>query len=1040
VNSRPQRRTDHTPQRTVLSLLPADADRASPENNRSWKGYLLNDKGMPTARIPSSTYRLQFNRSFTFRDATRIIGYLHDLGVTDIYASPYFKAKAGSMHGYDIVDHNALNPEIGAEEDCRAMVAELKRHGMGQVLDIVPNHMCIESPENAWWMDVLENGPSSPYARFFDIDWTPVKKELKDKVLIPVLGSQYGDVLENQEIQVVFDQGAFTVRYYEHAFPIRPQTYVQLLELRLEELRTALPEQHADLVELLSILTALRNLPSYLENDLEKINERYREKEVIKKRLGTLYGASPDIRSHVDTNVLLVNGTKGDAKSFDLLDELMNQQIYRLSYWRVATEEINYRRFFDINGLGAIRMEHAEVFAATHALVFRLVREGSVTGLRVDHPDGLYNPVEYFHRLQRGCFVQQSLADASTGNSGAEAADVERGLAQQYDETVLADAAYRPFYIVGEKILTKAERMPEDWPIFSTTGYVFLNSVNGVFVAGEHAKAFDSLYAKFIKVKINIQDVIYEKKKLVMQVGMASEVNTLGHILNDMSEKNRHTRDFTLNSLTAALIEVIALFPVYRTYTNTWQVTDRDRQVIELALSRAKRKNPAISESIFDFLGDVLLLRFSADSSDAGKAAWLDFTMRFQQITGPVMAKGMEDTAFYVYNRLSSLNEVGGMPERFGTPLETFHGQNIERMKSWPHALITTATHDMKRGEDTRQRINVLSEMPREWSDRIRAWSRLNKKHKAMIDGAEAPDRNEEYLLYQTLIGSWPVDPADPSGGEAFVQRIEDYMIKALREAKVNTSWINPNSRYETAVQDFVRKVLRPGHASRFLADFAPFQKTVSHYGMFNSLSQTLLKICSPGVPDFYQGTELWDFSLVDPDNRRTVDFARRLEIRSDLIRRRESMTGVALAWDLVLAKDDGAVKLHLIHEALRFRREHRRLFAEGEYRPLEAQGTHAVNLCAFARTYGNDTVLAVVPRFLARLIAGPGALPFGKAVWADTAITLSDREAGLRFQNVFTGEVLSSNQEGDRPVLYLADVFASFPVALLHRLSGGGA
>jgi (1->4)-alpha-D-glucan 1-alpha-D-glucosylmutase len=988
-------------------------------------------------RIPCATYRLQFNNRFRFADATRIITYLHDLGITDVYASPYFKAKKGSLHGYDIVDPNALNPEVGTEEDCAALSAELRRHGMGQVLDIVPNHMCVDSSENLWWMDVLENGPSSPYAKFFDIDWTPVKKELKDKVLIPILGNQYGNILEGQELRLVFEEGAFFVYYYEHKFPLRPQTYVVALEYGLEELRVRLPEADPDLAEFLSIMTALRHLPSYTETDPERITERYREKEVIKRRLWALVTQNDGIKAHIENNVLLFNGTRGDAKSFDLFDDLMNQQVYRLAHWRVATEEINYRRFFDVNGLGAIRMEHPAVFAATHALIFRMIREGSVTGLRVDHPDGLYNPVEYFHRLQRGCFVQQGLAAQSgEGENQAAPGVAEQVLAQQYDEEVLRDPAFKPFYIVGEKILTKSERMPEDWPIFSTTGYVFLNTVNSVFIDGEQAKTFDAIYEKFIRTRVNVQDVIYEKKKLVMQVAMSSEVNTLGHYLNDLSEKNRHTRDFTLYSLRSAIIEVTAAFPVYRTYTNTWLANDRDRQVIELAVSRAKRNNPAISESIFDFLKEVLLLRFPKDFSDENKAEWLDFVMRFQQVTGPVMAKGVEDTAFYIYNRLVSLNEVGGMPERFGTPLETFHGQNIERMKSWPHALIATETHDTKRSEDVRARINVLSEIPREWSERVRTWARLNKKKKGAIDGSEAPSRNEEYLLYQTLIGAWPVEGVEGNAFDAFAQRIKDYMIKASREAKVNTSWINPHAEYEQAMLAFIDRILQPSPQNQFLNDLLPFQRMVSHYGMFNSLSQTLLKICAPGVPDFYQGTELWDFSLVDPDNRRPVDFAKRVSMLTELKQKEAEMTGVQLAWDLSLNKEDGRIMLYLVHKALAFRRENRSLFEQGEYLPLAAEGMRAGHTCAFARKLGGKCLVAAVPRFLTRLISGGGSLPFGRAVWEDTRLLLPEIGPGAQFRNIITREIIVAFEQEGKTVLALADAYASFPAAMLELMA----
>ncbi len=995
-------------------------------------------KDLPTPRIPASMYRLQFSHRFTFQDAARIVAYLDRLGITDIYASPYFKAKAGSLHGYDIVDHNSLNPEVGSKEDYAAMIAELHRHGMGQVLDIVPNHMCIETPENAWWMDVLENGLSSPYAAYFDIDWKPVKKELTHKVLIPVLGSQYGNVLEGQELRLSFEEGAFFVHYNEHTFPVLPDTYVTVLEHRLDELKARLHEESPDFTEMLSIITSVRHLPPFTESDPERIAERSREKEVIKRRLRALYWGNADVREHISGNVTLFNGVKGDPRSFDLLDDLMSRQVYRLSYWRVATEEINYRRFFDVNRLGAIHMEHPAVFAATHALIFRLIREGSVTGLRIDHPDGLYNPVEYFHWIQRGCFIQAMLAldtGADTHQPPPEAgSEPEQGLAAMYDETVLKSPEYRPFFIIGEKILTKSERMPEDWPIHGTTGYVFLNSVNGIFIDGKNAKAFDTLYEKFIRSRVSVQDLVPAKKKVVMLATLSSEINTLGHYLNDMSERNRHTRDFTLYSLRRAIIETAAAFPVYRTYTNTWQVSDRDVQYIELAISRAKRSNPPISASVFDFLKDVLLLRFPKDLGDQDKAQWLDFVMRFQQITGPVMAKGVEDTTFYVYNRLVSLCEVGGMPERFGTPLDAFHGHNIERAKFWPHALVTTDTHDTKRSEDVRARINVLSEIPREWGDRARAWARMNKKRKTVIDGVEAPDRNEEYLLYQTLLGAWPLEKIEGSAHDEFVSRIRDYMIKASREAKVNTSWTNPNEAYELALTSFIEHLVRPGRGNRFLRDFLPFQQRVSRCGMFNSLAQTLLKICVPGLPDVYQGAELWSFNLVDPDNRRPVDFRARVSMLSELQRKEAEMGGTNLARELYHSMEDGRIKMYLMYRALTCRKANRGLFENGAYLPLTAIGPRADHICAFARNMGGSWAIVAVTRMMWPFIPEDGTMP-DSALWEDTYLVLPAADGETEYRNVLTGEIIrAESQEAGKQRLALSAMLSTFPVSLLVR------
>jgi len=1017
-------------------------------------------EGIPNVRIPVSTYRLQFSSQFRFSDARDIICYLYGLGISDIYASPYLKAKEGSLHGYDIVDPNELNPEIGTEEEYDELIKELQKYGMGQILDIVPNHMCIESSANKWWMNVLENGPSSVYANFFDIDWEPIKKELKDKILLPILGDQYGKVLEGLELKLNFEGGAFFLHYYEHKFPIRPKTYIQILEHRIDGLKESLHSENPHFIELLSIITALKHLPYYAERDTEKITERYREKEIIKKRLWNLYNESMEIKEFIDDNVKIFNGVKGDPGSFDLLDKLLREQAYRLSYWRVATEEINYRRFFDINELAAIRMEDPVVFNETHKLIFRLIKEGSVTGLRVDHPDGLYNPPEYFHRLQQNCFLHirlgylELLRDNISPDTyeevreetllSAHPSDAKAEILKQYDEVLSSNPYFKPFYIVGEKILTLDEKMPEDWLIFSTTGYVFLNALNGIFIETGNAKAFDEIYFRFIRSKINFQDIVYEKKKLIMQVAMASEINTIGHHLSRISEKDRHTRDLTLNSLIGALVEVIAFFPVYRTYITPplakggikggCAASDKDRRYIELAVSKAKRRNPAIIGSIFDFLKDVLLLNYPEHFKEDDRKEWLNFVMRFQQITGAVMAKGVEDTAFYVYNRLVSTNEVGGSPDRFGTSLETFHGKNIERIKSWPHALLATSTHDTKRSEDVRARINVLSEIPDEWKECLIRWNRLNKKKKPVIDGMAVPDRNEEYLLYQTLIGAWHVEPMNESEYEIFKNRIKDYMLKAIREAKVNTSWINPNTIYEDAMMLFIERIINPIHDNRFLNEFLSFQKKISHYGMFNSLSQTLLKITSPGVPDFYQGTEIWNFSLVDPDNRMPVDYKIRMEMLEELKERESGIGPLKLINELTVNKDKGKIKMYLIYKSLNFRKNNRELFEKGEYIALEVYGERADNVCAFVRRAGSRRAITIVPRFLTGMVSPTGIFPFD-AKWDDSFIMIPFAETGARYLNIFTDEIVTAKNYKDATALKLSEVFSNSPVVLLDRV-----
>jgi len=1010
----------------------------------------LKKEALLVPKIPVSTYRVQFNKHFRFVDAREIIQYLHALGISDLYASPYVKAREGSLHGYDIVDPGSLNPEVGTEEEHHSFISELHKYRMGQILDIVPNHMCIASKDNLWWMDVLENGPSSTYANYFDIDWTPVKKELTNKVLLPILGDHYGRVLENQDLRLEFREGAFLITCYDHVLPVRPGTYNMILAHRIEALRTELGEESPDLSEFLSILTALKNLPAHTVRDTQKIRQRNREKEIIKKRLWKLYRKSRDIRAFIDKNLSFFNGTKGESKSFDLLDSLLDEQVYRLSFWRVATEEINYRRFFDINEYGAVRMENRTVFQSWHRRVFSWIRKGYVTGLRVDHPDGLHDPLEYFQRLQRNCFlqlrlgylesVQDSIPENVLVNLKEETFldDTDGALpeiAGTYDEILASDPGYKPFYIVGEKILIKDERMPDEWPIFSTTGYVFLNTVNGIFIRAENAKSFSEIYERFTKSRVNFQEIVYENKKLIMQVAMSSEINTLGHHLNKLSEKNRHTRDFTLNSLTSAIIEVIAFFPVYRTYSTMDGVNERDRRYIEFATSKAKMKNPAISGSIFDFLKDILLLAYPDKFAEADRQEWADFVMRFQQLTGPVMAKGFEDTVCYVYNRLISLNEVGGSPERFGNPLETFHGKNIERMKFWPYALIATATHDTKRSEDVRARINVLSEMPDEWRKSLISWRRLNKRKKPSVEGQMVPDLNEEYHLYQTLIGAWPLGHMHKSLYEAFKMRIKEYMLKAMREAKVNTSWINPDSLYEDAFMVFIDSILSDKPDNQFLKELKVLQKKISHCGMFNALSQVLLKITSPGVPDFYQGTEVWNFCLVDPDNRQPVDYKERMEMLAELKRRESEMPLREFARRLMLDKENGMIKLYLTWKSLNYRKKKRALFERGEYLPLEVMGDKAENVCAFARRIGVERTIIAAPRFFTSLVSNPRGLPLGEEAWGKSRLIVPISEPGATYRNIFTDEIITARDYKSATALQLSEVFAHFPVAMMERL-----
>ena len=966
---------------------------------------------MTTFRIPVATYRLQLNHAFRFADVQALVPYFQQLGISDLYVSPFLKARRGSLHGYDVTDHTSINPEIGTDEELAAVLEELRHRGLGLVIDVVPNHMAIDDESNRWWWDVLENGPSSPFAKFFDIDWAPPKEDLTNKVLLPILGDQYGKVLENGEICLRYEAGAFFIAYYERRFPVAPRSSVAVLEPACERVRVKLGAEDPHVIELESIITSLKLLPQRSDTDPERVRIRQREKEVAKRRLAALTQLSAAVREAIEQIVTLMNGQRGDPRSFDALEALLAHQAYRLSYWRVATDEINYRRFFDINHLAAIRVEEPEVFAAVHEIIFELLRTGCIAGLRIDHPDGLFDPVQYYADLQAAC--ARVLPAAAVLNSAP-------------------DSGQYPCYTVVEKILVRDERLRTDWAVHGTTGYEFLNQVNGIFVDPSAERHFHEVYSYLLGHPFQFGDIAYQSKKLILDGTMSSELHVLARRLDRISEQHRWSRDFTLFSLQEALAEVIACFPVYRTYIRATSNTvgDEDRHYILTALRTAKRRNPAVSETIFDFIGSVLLLQDPEGLSAAEQADRRDFVMRFQQITGPVMAKGIEDTAFYRAYPLVSLNEVGGNPERFGLSIDTFHRQNAERLANWPHAMLATSTHDTKRSEDVRARINVLSEMPHEWERALQRWQALNRDKKVALDGVDVPDTNEEYLLYQTLIGAWPLQRMDGTEHQYFVERIEQYMEKALKEAKLHTSWVNPNEDYDRGVKHFVRGILRPDADNRFLADFRHFHERVAQAGMWNSLAQTLLKITLPGVPDFYQGTELWDFSLVDPDNRRPVDFRKRLVLLEEL-RRRESKGRVALVRELMAGREDGRIKLYVMSQALAFRRTHRPLFERGSYLPLAVSSAQQEHVIAFARRVDDQWALVAVPRLLLRLSASAKP-PTGRRVWKENYVQ-PPGGAPTDWRNIFTGEELSVSKRGmGERGLFLHELFRRLPVALL--------
>lgn len=929
--------------------------------------------------LPVATYRLQFTPYFGFADVKTVVSYLYDLGITDLYASPIFHARPGSLHGYDVVDPNKLNPELGTVEEFEALLEEAHRRGMGWIQDIVPNHMAYDG-RNRMLMDVLESGQGSPFADYFDIDWNHPYDSMKAKILAPFLGGFYGECLENSEIRLQYDQSGLSANYHSLKFPLHIESYSTVFANGLGALRRRLGARHSDLIKFLGVLYGLKNLPPK-----EETTERIDQIMFVKSMLWELYTTSEEIRDSMDANIARFNGAKGDAASFNLLDQLLGEQLYRLSFWKVAAEELNYRRFFNINELISLRVEEEKVFRHTHALIFKLAREGKFDGLRIDHIDGLYDPLNYLIR------IRQELGD---------------------------------LYLTVEKILALNEQLPADWPVQGTTGYDFLNYVGGIFCARQNEKKFSQIYSRFTGLQSSCHDVSSEKKRLIIGKYMAGDVDGLAHLLKQISSRDRHAADVTLYGLRRALVEVLTYFPVYRSYVNDEVSSDEDRLRLREAVQRAKEVNPGLLLEL-NFIERFLLLEFSNQTAEE-KKQWTHFVMRFQQLTGPLMAKGFEDTTLYVYNRLLSLNDVGGNPDKFGMPVEDFHQFNRQRVERWPHSMNATATHDTKRGEDVRARINVISELPEEWESNIKGWSRINRSKKTTLRGREVPDRNDEYFLYQTLAGAFPLN-ADQEAN--FLERLKAYIVKAVREAKVHTEWLKPDLAYENAFTAFVDEILKPVEGNRFLRELESFANQISFHGMLNSLAQTLLKMAAPGIPDFYQGTELWELSFVDPDNRRPVDYPKRAELLAEL-KRRERDDRAALLKDLFLHWQDGRVKLYVIYRALQFRRDQRAVFNDGSYTPFQASGQAAQHICAFERRKDDARAVVVVPRLTAKLINPQN---FSAAeVWQESALLLP-HDAPIHWSNVFTGEKLEVGFSEDKKILPLASVFHEFPVALLE-------
>jgi (1->4)-alpha-D-glucan 1-alpha-D-glucosylmutase len=952
---------------------------------------------MPTLRIPLATYRLQFSGQFRFEQARALVGYFDDLGVTDIYGSPLLQARRGSLHGYDVTNPTHLNADIGTEPEFEALTAELQQHHMGLLLDIVPNHMAAGS-ENPWWMDVLEDGPGSAYAAFFDIDWYPPRTITRNKVLLPILGRAYAEALENQELNLMFEQAGFFIYYFDTKLPVAPKSYLLVLQHRIDELRNQLGDDHQAFRELRGILATVTSLPERSTLSNEMAGERRLQREAIKERVWNLYQNSPEVRDFLDENVRVFNGRKREPASFVFLDRLLAEQAYLLSYWLSANDEINYRRFFTITDLVGVRVEDPLVFEATHAVVLRLIEKGLVTGLRIDHVDGLRDPLGYLRRLQ------ERVAGSIAVNH------------------------HPPFFVLVEKILARGEALPLEWPICGATGYAFLNAVNGLFLDPGGCTKLEQTYQSFTGARVCYPDLVYEKKKEVMANLLRVEMRSLGHYLALLAERDRYGRDLPRADLAQALTETTACLPVYRTYVRGFPLRSEERRpYIVKALEAARRRNSRLRPECFDFVSDVLLLRERPHVLPEQREARLAFVMRWQQFTGPITAKAVEDSALYVYNRLISLNEVGGDPGSSGLALDAFHEFLRKRQKHNCHTLSATSTHDTKRAEDVRARINILSELPALWEEKLHQWADWNKAKKKLLNKRPVPDSNEEILLYQTMLGAWPLDKNE---APAFRKRLQDYMVKATREAMVHTKWTRPNVRHEQALLHFVKSITQESGDNRFLNDFLRACADLAFYGAINSLAQLVLKITGPGIPDFFQGSELWDLRLVDPDNRGPIDFEKRVNLLAEL-KRQEEHDRLALVADLLAHWQDGRIKLYVTSRALTFRRAQSGLFLDGSYLPLQAIGPQQQNVFAFMRHAKDVWAVTAVPRLATELVPA-GRFPTGEKVWANNLLRLVKR-APTNWVNVLTGESLRSQAGTQGRELSLGEVLGKFPVALLR-------
>jgi (1->4)-alpha-D-glucan 1-alpha-D-glucosylmutase len=922
--------------------------------------------------VPAATYRLQLRKEFSLVEASAQVPYLRGLGVSHCYCSPILMSTPGSTHGYDVNDYRRIDPELGGRPAFEEFAQRVKAHEMGILLDFVPNHMGINGGRNPWWLDVLECGPSSPFAEFFDIDWREQHQGGRPRVLVPILENHYGVVLEQGKFSLGYDGGEFSIVYEGMRFPVSPSTYAELLAMATSQpgLAEEVRQKLAEAAEM------FRGLPAGVAGD-EPIGRRRRDD--LKRQLASATEAVPAMREAIEALLRSFNGQPGDPRSLDRLDGVLNEQYYRLAHWKTGVHEVNYRRFFAIDTLIGLRMENPRVFEEAHRLVGSLIREGHVHGLRIDHIDGLRNPIEYLERVQ--------------------ALALKEGT-----------AAATPFYVVVEKILADGEDVDASWPTHGTTGYEFIRDLTDLFVDPAAERKFTRLYREFTSETQEFEDVVYAEKRLVLDETFANAVNHLGHQLAELVTGDRRWRDLTRHELTLAVREIMAGLGIYRIYRRmNAECRPEDAREIERACAVALRHNSRRDQQPFQFVRDVLIGRYppSSATKEFREGFWR-WVLTWQQYTGAVMAKSVEDTTYYVYNRFIALNEVGGNPGVFGGTVKQFHEAAAHRRAVSPHVMLASSTHDTKMGEDMRARLYVLSELPDEWADWVTEWRELNRGHKSRVEGQAAPDANEEYRFYQTLIGCWPTEEFTPD--EAFRQRLREHARKAVNEAKRNTHWLHPNEPWMVAFDRFSDALLAPD--STFLEHFQPRVQRVAHLGLINALAQVVLKVTTPGVPDFYQGCERWNFSLVDPDNRQLVDWTGREEALAKAHGKR---------WrELLRNWRTGEIKLRLTAALLGFRRRELALFQQGDYQPLAAQGRFAGRLVIFRRTFGDASVLVVVPRLTATI----GCPPLGLA-WEDTAITLPAVASPWR-------DVLMERTFEPGTDVPLAELFSDLPLAVL--------